>query len=326
MRMTFRHRLIATGLALALAASRSDAQIIPPLPGEDEPLPPPPPISAPKDVLPIPTAPPSYEYLPVTPAGAVESETTEEDDAPVTTAPIKPAPAKATPATAIPANPPPTIVPAPKAAPSTTAPVSVPSASIPPATGSAGAASANGNPGNGVSPAYVGPPPTTSSYHQNHNGRRGGRWRDRCTPEAAPLGYFANQHAMTQALNGIAARMMLYDYDFECGSEQLNLRGKDRLKQMAHWLNTTPFCLVIERMPHRPGLAESRRLAVLREFVQVPGDRIIVGPAPLGQLTGTEAMILYQNMLHQTERAGESTPGGGIIAGQPTTQPQPRDQ
>jgi hypothetical protein len=126
--------------------------------------------------------------------------------------------------------------------------------------------------------------------------------------DAPPLGHWLNMHMNTQIANGIAARMMLYNYDFVCGKDMLNLRGSDRLKQLGDWLMTQPYPLVIERTPHRPALAESRRLTVLNQLAaagyNVAPQRVVIGPGAFGQLSGVEAELSYQNLLEQTTREG----------------------
>jgi len=115
--------------------------------------------------------------------------------------------------------------------------------------------------------------------------------------------------------NGVAARMTLYDYDFLCGTEQLNLRGKDRLFQIALLLGHNTHPLVIERTPHAPGLAEARRLAVLLALnqcpVPVPPERVVIGHPLAVPLPGWEAVFIYQNLESRTLSGGAGGAGGG---------------
>src|SRR5207248_4592895 len=71
----------------------------------------------------------------------------------------------------------------------------------------------------------------------------GKHWKGLDVP---PLGYFVDLHFRTQVENAIAARMTLYEYDFLCGTEQLNLRGKDRLFQIALLMGHNTHPIVIE--------------------------------------------------------------------------------
>lgn len=139
------------------------------------------------------------------------------------------------------------------------------------------------------------------------------------TYEASPFGQSVTEIVTMQVANGVAARMMLYNYDFEHGGDKLNLRGQDQLRHMAEWLTTQSFPLVVERTPQRPALAESRRLAVLKELaaakIDVSPERVIVGPAPLGQLRGDEALIHYDLFIRYTTNGYPAVPQGSSSSG-----------
>jgi hypothetical protein len=125
---------------------------------------------------------------------------------------------------------------------------------------------------------------------------------------APPLGATIARHFETQVANGVAARMTLYDYDFDCGTDRLNYRGKDRVRQIACLLSQNLFPVVIERTPQTPGLAEARRAAVLTELAEasatVHPDRVVIGQPLAVPLHGREAEIIYVNLLRQTDRLG----------------------
>jgi hypothetical protein len=133
-----------------------------------------------------------------------------------------------------------------------------------------------------------------------------------------PLGHSVYAAYKTQVANGAAARMVLYRYDFVDGCGLLNPRGKERLAEIAALLPHTFFPVVIEGCA--PGLDESRRLAVLEELGRcpfpIPPQRVVVGrPIAVG-LSGTEALLVYQNLLFQTRRQGAPGGfGGGLIGG-----------
>jgi len=139
--------------------------------------------------------------------------------------------------------------------------------------------------------------------------------------QSPPLGYTIHQHFKTEVANGDAARMVLYEYDFEDGGAALNLHGRDKLARVAALLSRN-FCpVVIERTPCVPGLAEERRLAVLGELAHgsfpVPPERVVIGPPIANGLSGTEAALIYRNLLTQTQRQGVSAGGStGGTAGQ----------
>jgi hypothetical protein len=140
--------------------------------------------------------------------------------------------------------------------------------------------------------------------------------------DAPPLGMSVSMHYETHVANGAAARMTLYDYDFLRGGDQLNVRGKDRVRQLAALLELNPFPVVVERMPYAPGLAEARRRAVLAELAavmpRVPAERVVIGPPIAVPLQGVEAELIYQNLLLQTGTVG-NLPGTGAGPGTETT-------
>jgi hypothetical protein len=135
-----------------------------------------------------------------------------------------------------------------------------------------------------------------------------------------PLGGFLYAHCNVQVANGIAARLVLYHYDFVDGTDQLNLKGRDRLQQFAGLLCACPAPLIIERTPYTPGLDQARRLTVLNALGQgpapVPADRVVIGPAPARGLDGLEGEIVFQNLLIQTQSGGTAQgAGGGSVGG-----------
>jgi hypothetical protein len=131
---------------------------------------------------------------------------------------------------------------------------------------------------------------------------------------AAPLGFTVAEHFQAQVSNGAAARMTLYDYDFCCGSDRLNYRGRKRLACIAPLLAHYPFPVLIEQDPRCPGLAEARRLEVLRELaagpLPVPPERVVIGWPLSRPASGEESLLIHQTLLLQTSSAGFQ-PGTG---------------
>src|SRR5262249_34528062 len=68
--------------------------------------------------------------------------------------------------------------------------------------------------------------------------------------QAPALGVMMHQAFQTQVNNGIAAQIILYDYDFVCGHAKLNLRGSDRLWQIAQMWMSYNYPLIIPRPPY----------------------------------------------------------------------------
>jgi hypothetical protein len=155
--------------------------------------------------------------------------------------------------------------------------------------------------------------------------QRASRWYGSCwglseefIPQ--PLGASLYANCNVQVANGIAARLMLYHYDFIDGSDQLNQKGRDRLLQLAGLLCASPAPLVIERTLSAPGLDEARRLTVLNALghisVAVPVERVVIGPCMARGLDGIEAELIFQNLLIQTQSGGtREGAGGGSVGG-----------
>jgi hypothetical protein len=125
-------------------------------------------------------------------------------------------------------------------------------------------------------------------------------------------------HGETEVANGTAIRMTLYHYDFVDGGGALNLHGRDQLAKIAAMLPHNFFPIVIERTPGAPGLAESRRLAVLHELAAgpfpVPAERVIIGPSLGDDLRGVEAEIMNFNIMAQDRARGIGIVQGGGFA------------
>jgi hypothetical protein len=134
------------------------------------------------------------------------------------------------------------------------------------------------------------------------------------------LGHSVYANNKAQVDNAEAASMTLYQFDFLEGSDVLNRRGMERIVRIASLLPRTFFPIVIEPSCGPPALDEARRQAVLNVLARgpfpVPAARIVVGrPAPVG-LSGVEAVLVYRNLLYQTERQGVQVGlGGGLIGG-----------
>ncbi|MDB5350329.1 MAG: hypothetical protein JWN86_1576 [Planctomycetota bacterium] len=127
-----------------------------------------------------------------------------------------------------------------------------------------------------------------------------------------PLGAALYDHGRTMVANGAAAKLVLFQFDFEEGTSRLNSRGQDQLARLAAQLAASPYPLIIERTPDRPALAESRRFAVLAALCAGPfpvtSNRVLVGaPIPTG-LSGIDAQIIGANALERTKDYGPPIP------------------
>ena len=143
-----------------------------------------------------------------------------------------------------------------------------------------------------------------------------------------PLGEALYAHGRAQVANGLAARMVFYHYDFVDGTDQLNVRGRDKLAAVAATLPTTFFPVVVERSPVTPGLDQSktavldqqRRTTLLTQLAHntfpVPAERVVIGPSIAYGMTGFEAVnVIYPRQLSNLASGGSLGAAGAGAAG-----------
>lgn len=166
--------------------------------------------------------------------------------------------------------------------------------------------------------------PTFPLWHRAKD--RWDRWFAHDTTDAMPLGQSLYQTMSNQIDNGIAARMILNDFDFEQYGVNLNVRGKDKLPRVLALAMQYPYFIIVERTNYEPALAELRRQTLIKELarlsIPVSPDRIVVGAPLTPGLNGVEAELLYQSLLNQTMSGGSNLgssfgktgalPGAGI--------------
>jgi hypothetical protein len=149
-----------------------------------------------------------------------------------------------------------------------------------------------------------------------------------------PLGACVAQHLSTQVTNGVAAQMMLYNYDFNDPAvgdpTKLSPYGLRRLGQMEKWMQAGYACpVMIEENLATPALDTARQMhviAVLGEAGLAP--QVAIADAGSG-LSGTEALLVHVSRLQQFSQGGPSfghqsaaatgSNGGGNSALQGTT-------
>jgi hypothetical protein len=136
-----------------------------------------------------------------------------------------------------------------------------------------------------------------------------------------PLGEAAYTLARTQVSNGVASRMVFHQFDFVDGTAELNVRGRDKLAEVAAALPTNFFPVVVERTTKDYGktpkeladLDQSRRKVLLAALgggsFPVPAERVVIGPPISYGMTGVEAerIFLYRQL--------PSISSGGAIGG-----------
>ena len=133
-------------------------------------------------------------------------------------------------------------------------------------------------------------------------------------PEAwvEPFGTNTVSHLEKQVASGVAARMTLYAYDFDTSAAgktvKLNPRGWQQLAKCVDLANRSDFPIVIESSPYSKGDEPMRRQAVLDALramgSTVAADRVVVTQPVARGLSGDESMIIYDNLLQQTQARG----------------------
>ena len=118
------------------------------------------------------------------------------------------------------------------------------------------------------------------------------KWFAPDAPDTSPLGQSVYQTMTNQVASGVAARMILNDFDFEPNSVILNFRGREKLPQLAALAMRYPYYITVERTNYDPALADLRRHAVVKEMarlsIPVSAERIVVGGPLTPGLSGVE--------------------------------------
>ncbi len=134
-----------------------------------------------------------------------------------------------------------------------------------------------------------------------------------------PFGTYARAAWNTQVVNGLAAQIVLYRFDFRDPAAtsteraaKLNFRGHERLIKIVEKLKYVAAPLTIE-MSGDKELDEMRRQYVI-DFLQddlefpLPEESVVIGRPTARGLDGEEAFAGYQNLMLQTKSAGAFSP------------------
>ena len=135
--------------------------------------------------------------------------------------------------------------------------------------------------------------------------------------EPPPGFYIAETYSLMNA-KANPHRFTLYRSDFLDGTNRLSPNGASRFnlmaKRMGGWLGP----VVIEWSPDQPGLAETRKQAVLALLssagTPVVPERVVIGPSPYPGLYGTDAANNHSIMITRDQAAPSSysfTPTSG---------------
>jgi len=122
-----------------------------------------------------------------------------------------------------------------------------------------------------------------------------------------PLGFYVNENIAVMRAKADPHKFTLYRSDFLAGTNRLSPQGAGRINLMASRLRSSPLPILIEWSPDEPGLAESRRTAVvaLLQSVGTPvnPDRVVIGPTVYPGSLGTDAANNYGIMITRDQQA-----------------------
>ena len=128
-------------------------------------------------------------------------------------------------------------------------------------------------------------------------------------PALGAMMHAANSPAIR---NAEAASMILYQYDFEPGTATFNLRGRDKLGEIATRLPSTFHPIIVERTG-TSALDETRRRAVFGAFASgpfpIPIERVLIGHAVARGMSGVEAGLIH---IATVKRAADAGPPIGV--------------
>jgi hypothetical protein len=135
-----------------------------------------------------------------------------------------------------------------------------------------------------------------------------------CEP---PLGAYVYPPLNAQVAGGLQAQLVLYRYDFysplaaadTVEASDLNAAGQRQLMKITGLLHGLAAPPVLIETSGDLALDEARRGHVIAELshrlgAPVPMEWVVVADLPRSGLSGTEATIIYQNLLQRTQQMG----------------------
>jgi hypothetical protein len=138
--------------------------------------------------------------------------------------------------------------------------------------------------------------------------------------EERPYGSYVLQAEQMQVFNGLRDQQVLYNYDFVSGTAELKPRGEYELQKIIRRMEIVPCAIIVQSVDvnnPNPELDEARRQAVLESLrksgVAATDDLVVTNRPPVPGLQGWEGVMVYGNMLLQTQERGggfDFDPGG----------------
>lgn len=158
-----------------------------------------------------------------------------------------------------------------------------------------------------VGPAGFAPRTKRQIRHQAWRDTFIGRPADFVEP---PLGSYVQGNFSLMRAKADPHRFTLYRSDFLDGTDRLSPIGAGRFNLMAARLSGWLGPVVIEWSPDEPGLAESRRAAVVAALqgagLPVIPERVVIGPSVYPGGLGEDAVNYHNVMISRDQRAPTS--------------------
>ncbi len=127
-----------------------------------------------------------------------------------------------------------------------------------------------------------------------------------------PAGFYLRENFGLMRAKADHHRFMLYRSDFLPGTNLFSPSGATRFNLMASRLPGWLGPVVIEWSPDEPGLAESRRAAVvatlLNASLPIIPERVVIGPSPFPGTLGVDAAGYYNVMIIRDQKAPNNYP------------------
>jgi hypothetical protein len=124
-----------------------------------------------------------------------------------------------------------------------------------------------------------------------------------------PLGFYTYEAFALQEAHAEAHNFTLYRSDFINDSTTLSPIGAQRLSLMSARLSCWLGPVTVEWTPDKPGLADSRRTALVALLqnagLPIVPDRILVGPSPYPGTMGADAANNFGNMIVRGQQAAQ---------------------
>ena len=124
------------------------------------------------------------------------------------------------------------------------------------------------------------------------------------------VGFYVRENYTVMKAKADPHRFTLYKSDFLAGTSKFSPTGASRFNVMAGRLRGWPGPVMIEWSPDEPGLAESRRQAVVallqNSGAAVIPERVVIGPSPYPGMLGTDAGNNYGILIIRNQGAPTS--------------------